>query len=55
VSFKKSVWRVVKGPLKTLAFVAMVIGIFGNFGELAPVVFILAVICIFFVIARGAR
>lgn len=53
VSLKKSVWRVVKGPLKTLAFVAMVIGIFANFGELAPVAFILAVISIIFVIVRG--
>lgn len=55
VSLKKSVWRVVKGPLKILALVAVVIGIFGNFGEGAFLAFILAVIFTFFGILKGKR
>lgn len=53
LSLKKSLWRVVKGPLKILALVAVVVGVFANFGELAPIVFILAVIFTFFVILKG--
>lgn len=55
VMLRKSVWRLVKNPLKALALFLVVFSVFGNFGELGVVVFILASIATFFVILNGKR
>ena len=55
VMIRKSLWRLVKNPLKALALVLVVFSVFGNFGELGVVVFILASIATFFVILNGKR
>ena len=53
VTLKRGIWRIVKGPLKILALILVVIGVFGNFGEIGLPIFILVTTGTLYVIFRG--